>query len=115
MGKPEPNVTVPAGDAQKGAKLFKSKCAQCHTVNKGGATKQGPNLFGLFGRQSGTTDYPFSDANKSSGIVWSDKHLFVYLVNPKEYIPGTKMIFAGMKKEQERADLIAYLKEATKK
>ncbi|KAK1933372.1 putative cytochrome c [Babesia divergens] len=115
MAKPEPNVTVPDGDPQKGAKLFKSKCAQCHTTNKGGATKQGPNLFGLFGRQSGSTDYQYSDGNKSSGIIWSDKHLFVYLVNPKEYIPGTKMVFAGMKKEQERADLIAYLKEATKK
>jgi cytochrome c2 len=48
-------------------------------------------------------------ANKSSGIVWSDKHLFEYLVNPKKYVPGTKMVFAGLKKEQERADLISYL------
>ncbi|CDR96994.1 cytochrome c, putative [Babesia bigemina] len=115
MAKPEPDVQVPAGDAKKGAKLFKSKCAQCHTTNKGGATKQGPNLFGLFGRPSGSADYAYTDANKSSGIVWSEKHLFMYLVNPKEYIPGTKMVFAGMKKEQERADLIAYLKEATGK
>ncbi|KAK1444657.1 cytochrome c-like domain containing protein [Babesia gibsoni] len=115
MARPEPNVVVPPGDAKKGAKVFKTMCAQCHTTNKGGATKQGPNLYGLFGRPAGSTDYAYSDGNKSSGIVWSEKHLYEYLVNPKAYIPGTKMIFAGMKKEQSRADLIAYLKEATKK
>eukprot|EP00920_Eleutheroschizon_duboscqi_P018582 GHVT01044158.1.p2 GENE.GHVT01044158.1~~GHVT01044158.1.p2 ORF type:complete len:116 (+),score=19.79 GHVT01044158.1:175-522(+) len=115
MAKAEPDVEVPAGDAKKGAKVFKSKCAQCHTANKGGAVKQGPNLFGFLGKESGQADFPYSDANKSSGIIWSQKHLFVYLKNPKEYIPGTKMVFAGIKKEKERADLIAYLEEATNK
>ncbi|EAN32679.1 Cytochrome c family protein [Theileria parva strain Muguga] len=115
MAKPEPDVVIPEGDSSKGAKLFKSKCAQCHTINKGGSVKQGPNLYGFYGRKSGASDYAYSDANKNSGIVWSDKHLFVYLVNPKQYIPGTKMVFAGLKKEQDRADLIAYLKEASSK
>lgn len=106
----EPDIEVPAGDATKGAKLFKSKCAQCHTENKGGSTKQGPNLYGLIGREAGQVEgFPFSEANKASGIVWSEKHLFQYLINPKKYIPGTKMVFAGLKKEQERADLIAFL------
>merc|ERR1711948_128239 len=108
----EPQVDVPEGDVKKGAKLFKAKCAQCHTIEKGGNAKQGPPLYGIMGRQSGTYDgLAYSEANKSSGIVWSDKHMFEYLVNPKKYIPGTKMVFAGLKKEKERADLIAYMAE----
>jgi len=113
MSKPDPVCDVPEGNSKKGAKIFKAKCAQCHTLPAGGAVKQGPNLHGFLGRQSGMGDFAYSDANKNSGIVWNEKHLFVYLLNPKAYIPGTKMVFAGMKKEQERADLIAYLKEAT--
>ena len=112
MVRPEPDVEVPDGNAKKGAKLFKAKCAQCHTAEAGGAAKQGPPLWGLFGRESGTADFnAYSDANKSSGIVWSDKHLYEYLVNPKKYIVGTKMVFAGMKKDAERADLVAYMKK----
>merc|ERR1711948_100185 len=107
----EPNVEVPEGEVKKGAKLFKGKCAQCHTIEKGGNSKQGPPLWGVFGRQSGTLEgFAYSEANKNSGIIWSDKHMFEYLVNPKKYIPGTKMVFAGIKKEKERADLIEYMK-----
>merc|ERR1711879_984463 len=106
----EPQVDVPEGDVKKGAKLFKAKCAQCHTIEKGGNAKQGPPLWGLMGRQSGTVDgFGYSEANKNSGIVWSDKHLFEYLINPKKYMPGTKMVFAGIKKDKERADLIAFM------
>jgi len=107
----EPNIEVPEGDVKKGAKLFKAKCAQCHTCEKGGNVKQGPPLFGIFGRTSGQADgFTYSEANKDSGIVWSDKHMFEYLVNPKKYMPGTKMVFAGVKKEKERADLCEYLR-----
>jgi len=113
MVREEPSVEVPDGDAKKGAKIFKAKCAQCHTINAGGAAKQGPNLHGFYGRESGRSSFPYSEANKTSGIIWSDKHLWEYLVNPKAYIPGTKMVFAGIKKDTERADLIAYLKEAS--
>jgi len=74
----------------------------------------GPNLNGLFGRKTGQAPgYSYSQANVSKGITWGEDTLFEYLENPKKYIPGTKMVFAGLKKEGERKDLIAYLKSST--
>lgn len=107
---------VPVGNSVEGEKLFKARCTQCHTIAKGAPHKQGPNLYGLFGRTAGTVpDYKYSDANKKSGIVWTDQTLYDYLADPKKYIKGTKMAFAGFKKPSERADCVAYLKEESSK
>ena len=98
------------GDVTKGEKIFKARAAQCHTGNKGGANGVGPNLFGIVNRKSGTVEgFAYSKANMDSGVTWTPDVLFTYLENPKKFMPGTKMSFAGMKKEQERWDLIAYL------
>mmetsp|Transcript_52679 Transcript_52679/g.107441 ORF Transcript_52679/g.107441 Transcript_52679/m.107441 type:complete len:115 (+) Transcript_52679:82-426(+) len=110
MPIPEPDVSVAPGNVDKGAKIFKTKCAQCHNAEQGGKNGQGPNLWSIIGRESGqVAGFAYSAANKNSGIIWSDKHLEVYLQDPKKYMPGTKMVFAGLKKSEDRADLIAFL------
>ena len=107
---------IPSGDSGKGARLFKTCCAQCHTIESGGVHKHGPNLSGVFGRTSGTTSgFTYTDAMKGKGVTWSRETLFDYLLNPRMYVPGTQMNFAGLKKPQDRADLIAFLEVETTK
>ena len=97
------------GDAAKGKRVF-TKCMSCHAV-KEGQNRVGPSLYGVVGREAGTVEgFKYSDANANSGIVWTEEILFEYLEDPRGYLPGTKMIFNGLPKEQDRADVIAYLK-----
>jgi cytochrome c len=99
------------GDPKAGEQVFK-KCLACHAVGEGAQTKLGPVLNGLIGRKAGTYEgYSYTDANKNSKLVWDEATLATYLKNPKAMIPGTKMVFAGLPKDQEIADIIAYLKQ----
>ncbi|MCG8695880.1 MAG: cytochrome c family protein [Minwuiales bacterium] len=99
------------GDAAKGKKVY-NKCKACHVVDAE-KNRVGPHLKGLIGRMAGTVEgYKYSKANKESGITWTEQVLFEYLENPKKYMKGTKMAFPGLRKEQDRWNVIAYIKEA---
>ena len=100
-----------AQDVEKGAVAFK-KCGICHKIGPGATNLVGPVLNGLNGRRSGSVaGFSYSDANKNSGIVWSGETFAEYIKDPRAKIPGTKMIFAGIKNEQEIKDLWAYIKQ----
>src|ERR1700754_5176044 len=103
-----------AQDAAAGKSSF-NKCMDCHAIGEGAKNKVGPELNGIDGRKSGTADgYSYSDANKNSGITWNKEQFLEYIKDPKAKIPGTKMIFAGIKNEKEANDLWAFLSQYDK-
>jgi cytochrome c len=100
-----------AQDAALGEKVF-LKCKACHQIGEGAKDAVGPVLNGVVGRKAGTyPDYNYSDANKNSGITWDVATLKEYLKNPRAKVPGTKMIFPGLTKEDDIDNVIAYLKQ----
>ena len=99
-----------AQDSAAGEKVF-VKCRACHQIGESARNGVVPNLNGLIGRHSGTVEgYSYSDANKNSGLTWDEATLTDYLKSPRAKVPGTKMTFAGLKKDEDIANVIAYLK-----
>ena len=97
------------GDAVSGEKIFK-KCAACHSINKGGKNKIGPALYNVVGRKVGDiSDYKYSKALAAYGKEWTFEELNGFLIKPTKWVKGTKMAYAGLRKEKDRASVIKYL------
>jgi cytochrome c len=103
-----------AQDVAAGETSFR-KCAPCHSIGPDAANKVGPELNGLDGRKSGTVDgFNYSDANKAAGITWGEAVFKEYIKDPRAKVPGTKMVFAGIKSEKELGDLWSYVSQFDK-
>ena len=106
-------AALAAGDVEKGKVVFK-RCAVCHDPK---TNKVGPHLGGVVGRKAGSlADYRYSDAMKKKGdegLVWTEENIASYLKDPKAFVPGNKMVFVGLKKDDEIADVVVYLKSLT--
>lgn len=105
-------VLLASASAERGATAVK-KCASCHNFDQGGANKQGPGLYGVVGRLEGSHEgFSYSDgmmARNAAGDTWTYENLDRFLTKPSDYVPGTKMNFAGVRTPEERADILAYL------
>lgn len=100
-----------AQDVANGEDVFK-KCRACHAVGPSAKNLVGPQLNGIVGRKAGSSEgFPYSEANKNSGVTWDKATFLKYIKDPKAFMPGNKMAFAGVKDEQDAADLFAYLSQ----
>lgn len=105
-----PAVVVVDGDVKKGSRVFK-KCKACHKL-EAGKNGVGPSLHGIFNRPSGVVEgFKYSDAMLEANLVWDVETMTAYLKKPKKFMPGTKMVFAGLKKDKDITNLLAYLAE----
>jgi len=114
-----PTITTPAKPVvemtpvQRGAKLY-SRCRACHTLDQGGANKVGPNLWDIYGSKTASKEgFAYSKAMKAADIIWDETTMDGYLKKPSAYMPGNKMAFIGLKKQEDRDAIQAYLKEKT--
>ncbi|MFT7287341.1 MAG: cytochrome c [Halieaceae bacterium] len=108
-----PDAVTMEGNASRGRLLF-LQCRACHSLDEGGINKVGPNLYGVFGSAAGNVEgFEYSEALVAASIVWSPATLDAWLTAPSDLVPGNRMIFTGLADPQDRADLIAYLLEAT--
>ena len=118
IAAPTPATSVPevslqdllaSASAERGARVAK-KCVSCHSLKKGGPNKVGPHLWGVVGRQVASVEgFSYSSAMRAYGGTWTEEALFAFLASPRKDIPGTAMSFVGLRKPQQRADVIAYL------
>lgn len=107
-------VAAQAQDADAGKTVF-NVCKACHGVGEGAKNQVGPVLNGVIGRKAGTAEgFNYSEPMKASGLTWDEVTIAAYIANPKEKVPGNKMVFAGIKDEQKQKDLIAFLKSYDK-
>lgn len=97
----------------RGAKLYK-RCKTCHTLEENGRHRVGPNMWNLYGSTAGTKEgFAYSKVMKNSGLIWDDETLNGYLENPNRYMPGNRMTYAGLRKPEDRAAVLAYIKAKT--
>jgi cytochrome c len=100
-------------DVDQGKRLY-LQCRACHSLEKGGINKVGPNLYGFFGQPAGRAeDFAYSDALKESEIIWTPETLDRWLARPSEFLPGNRMVFVGVRRPTDRASLIAFLQQKT--
>lgn len=103
------SVASAEGDPEAGERVFR-QCQACHVIDAE-QNRVGPHLVGIIGREAGAVDgFNYSDAMANSGIVWNDETIAEYLANPREYVSGNRMAFAGLRQEQQIEDVIAYIK-----
>jgi len=108
-------VASRAGNAEMGANLFRRKCMGCHPISEDGQNRTGPNLFGVIGRTKASMDgFRYSSALEKLGGTWTESELNTFIAGPRVMVPDTKMTFSGIKKEDQRDDVVAYLKTLSK-